>query len=324
MSEIKRRTRTGCLTCRARRVKCDERKPACNRCIIANVECAGYAPRRQIEVRAPNHRGASQSQQNSPADDNDGTVVDDEFQGSPQTQSNQSLGAGSTPSGPPSGPPPGPASGPSSGISALPALPRPQFRVDGLPLVGLPSNPRMSYRPCAAAREVLSYHQFFFRTAPMLFPADRLPFWRDRLCEEAWIIEYAQHGIQALGCMHRASLMTAMLGENDQNRGLDTKVIAVQAYTKALQELSGCLDEAEKAPDILTAVLVLLAYFEVNGVLEMNTRVWQVVAVANITWHRLNSALQATSRLLMAMSAQLTTTSQPSGLIHRFVSMTLR
>lgn len=60
--------------------------------------------------------------------------------------------------------------------------------------------------------------------------------------------------------------MIAMLGENDQNRGLDTKVIAVQAYTKALQELSGCLDEAEKSLDILTAVLVLMAYFEVSGV----------------------------------------------------------
>lgn len=106
----------------------------------------------------------------------------------------------------------------------------------------------------------------------MLFPADRLSFWRDRLCGEALIIEYAQRGILALGCMHRSSLMTAMLGENDQNRGLDTKVIAVQGYTKALQELSGSLDEAEKSLDILTAVLVLMAYFEVSGVLKMNTR----------------------------------------------------
>lgn len=264
MSEIKRRTRTGCLTCRARRVKCDERKPACNRCAIANVECAGYAPRRQIEVRAPSHRGASLSQQNSPADDHDG-IGDDEFRVSPQNLSSQSLGAGSTPSGPGSGP----ASGPSPSTSAQPALPRPQFRVDGLPLVGLPSNPRMSYRPCAAAREVLSYHQYFFRTSLMLFPADRLPFWRDRLCVEAWVLEYAQRTILALGCMHRASLMNAMLGEHDLSRGLDTKVIAIQGYTKALQELSGCLDEAEKGLDILTAVLVLMAYFEVSRVLKM-------------------------------------------------------
>ncbi|UKZ72902.1 hypothetical protein TrVFT333_000539 [Trichoderma virens FT-333] len=249
MSEIKRRTRTGCLTCRARRVKCDERKPACNRCTIANVECAGYAPKRHIEVRM-SHR-ASQSQQSSPADVVDDDVRSDRFQSSPQGP------PGSTPSGPPSGP----ASAPSTQPATC-TLPRPQFRHDGLPMVGLPSNPRLSQRPCAASREVLAYHQFFFRTLPMLFPADHLPFWRDRLCDEAWCIEYAQRGLLALGCMHRAALMISMLGENDQARGLDTKVIAVQAYTQALQELSSRLDEAEKSLEVLSAVLILMAYFE--------------------------------------------------------------
>lgn len=32
------RTRTGCLTCRARRIKCDEGLPVCKRCIIAKKE----------------------------------------------------------------------------------------------------------------------------------------------------------------------------------------------------------------------------------------------------------------------------------------------
>ncbi|RFU76781.1 hypothetical protein TARUN_5452 [Trichoderma arundinaceum] len=256
MSEIKRRTRTGCLTCRARRVKCDERKPACNRCTIANVECAGYAPKRQIEVRLPNRRGASHSQQNSPAGDS--SMIDDDDLRSEQFHVSPQGPPGSTPSGPPSGP----ASAPSAYAAPCAPFPRPQFRHDGLPLVGLPSNPRLSQRPCAASREVLAYHQFFFRTLPMLFPADHLPFWRDRLCDEAWCIEYAQRGLLALGCMHRAALMISMLGENDQNRGLDTKVIAVQAYTQALQELSSRLDEAEKSLDVLSAVLVLMAYFE--------------------------------------------------------------
>ncbi|KAK4075926.1 transcriptional regulator family: Fungal Specific TF [Trichoderma harzianum] len=249
MSEIKRRTRTGCLTCRARRVKCDERKPACNRCTIANVECAGYAPKRHIDVRMPQR--ASQSQQSSPADVEDDDVRSDRLHSSPQGP------PGSTPSGPPSGPASAPSTHPAACI-----LPRPQFRHDGLPLVGLPSNPRLSQRPCAASREVLAYHQFFFRTLPMLFPADHLPFWRDRLCDEAWCLEYAQRGLLALGCMHRAALMISMLGENDQARGLDTKVIAVQGYTQALQELSSQLDEAEKQLEVLSAVLVLMAYFE--------------------------------------------------------------
>lgn len=42
-----RRTRTGCLTCRRRRVKCDEAKPFCNRCRSANFVCGGYEPPRQ-------------------------------------------------------------------------------------------------------------------------------------------------------------------------------------------------------------------------------------------------------------------------------------
>ncbi|RAL06022.1 Zn(II)2Cys6 transcription factor domain-containing protein [Aspergillus ibericus CBS 121593] len=36
------RARTGCLTCKTRRVKCDEQKPVCKRCIAAKRHCAGY------------------------------------------------------------------------------------------------------------------------------------------------------------------------------------------------------------------------------------------------------------------------------------------
>ena len=49
----KRRRKTGCLTCRTRRVKCDERKPDCERCEAANVECAGYAEKRRVKIRRP-------------------------------------------------------------------------------------------------------------------------------------------------------------------------------------------------------------------------------------------------------------------------------
>lgn len=39
---IKRRTRTGCLTCRRRRIKCDERKPHCYNCERSKKLCLGY------------------------------------------------------------------------------------------------------------------------------------------------------------------------------------------------------------------------------------------------------------------------------------------
>ncbi|KAE9373944.1 hypothetical protein N431DRAFT_374634 [Stipitochalara longipes BDJ] len=38
----KPKTKTGCVTCKIRRVKCDEAKPTCNRCIKACIPCDGY------------------------------------------------------------------------------------------------------------------------------------------------------------------------------------------------------------------------------------------------------------------------------------------
>ncbi|KAL7934684.1 hypothetical protein V8C35DRAFT_34265 [Trichoderma chlorosporum] len=226
----KRRRRTGCLTCRARHVKCDERKPECERCEAGNIECAGYLPKKQVQVRGSQQRRGNRRVASS------------------VLNNTQSISPGS----------------PSSSASFGEALnyPHQLFRNDGLPLVGLPSNPRPSQRPLAGAREVLAYHQFLFRTLPILFPAEHMWFWRDRLCEEAWGIEYLYMMFSSLGSMHRAVLMKSMPGENDRDRGLDTKVIAIQSYTFALQELSRNFEEAKKTQDILIATLILMAYFE--------------------------------------------------------------
>ncbi|PHH76777.1 hypothetical protein CDD80_1227 [Ophiocordyceps camponoti-rufipedis] len=42
---IKKRTKTGCLTCRKRRIKCDENKPRCKNCVKSKRECEGYNQR---------------------------------------------------------------------------------------------------------------------------------------------------------------------------------------------------------------------------------------------------------------------------------------
>ncbi|RMZ78710.1 hypothetical protein DV737_g3752, partial [Chaetothyriales sp. CBS 132003] len=42
--EVKRRTKTGCLTCRKRRIKCDEGKPECRNCQKSKRHCLGYDP----------------------------------------------------------------------------------------------------------------------------------------------------------------------------------------------------------------------------------------------------------------------------------------
>ena len=37
-----RKSRSGCLTCKIRRVKCDETRPQCSRCLSAGRYCGGY------------------------------------------------------------------------------------------------------------------------------------------------------------------------------------------------------------------------------------------------------------------------------------------
>lgn len=41
----RKRTKTGCLTCRKRRIKCDEGRPTCNNCIKSKRQCEGYNQR---------------------------------------------------------------------------------------------------------------------------------------------------------------------------------------------------------------------------------------------------------------------------------------
>lgn len=63
-----RRTRTGCLTCRARRVKCDEQSPECRRCVAANIDCAGYEQRRVIIPVKASSTGSTRVQTSLPRD----------------------------------------------------------------------------------------------------------------------------------------------------------------------------------------------------------------------------------------------------------------
>ena len=56
-----RRVRTGCNTCRQRRIKCDEGRPVCDRCRTANFHCEGYEAVRRVELksRSSSRRDAS-------------------------------------------------------------------------------------------------------------------------------------------------------------------------------------------------------------------------------------------------------------------------
>ena len=59
---MNRRVRTGCATCRRRRIKCDENRPTCTRCRNANFLCEGYEkPQRVSPLKPPSHIVASAS-----------------------------------------------------------------------------------------------------------------------------------------------------------------------------------------------------------------------------------------------------------------------
>lgn len=215
----KRRRRTGCLTCRTRRVKCDERKPDCERCEVANIECTGYAEKRRVKTRHLGQITTTTEAQN--------------------------------------------------GGSSLPAsltkheYVQPKTREDGLPLMALPVNPNPFQRPHSRARDMLGYHQYLYRTSTVLFAPKSFHFWRDYLCEAAWETEWIFDAIVALGSMHRATLLFSKQDGSDRDRGLDTKIAAIQTYIRALEGVSREMNQSKNPTPLAVGVMILMAYIEV-------------------------------------------------------------
>lgn len=63
--QARRRTKTGCLTCRKRRIKCDETHPTCTNCIKSKRTCLGYDPNFRSLTHDDNYRPQYASQQAS-------------------------------------------------------------------------------------------------------------------------------------------------------------------------------------------------------------------------------------------------------------------
>ncbi|KAH7129207.1 hypothetical protein EDB81DRAFT_139836 [Dactylonectria macrodidyma] len=55
----KTRSKNGCLTCRIRKVKCDERRPRCQRCVKSSMKCEWLEPGRPLSARrTPSSKGS--------------------------------------------------------------------------------------------------------------------------------------------------------------------------------------------------------------------------------------------------------------------------
>lgn len=267
MRTRKQRARTGCLTCRARRVKCDEQKPDCRRCITANVACAGYEEQRVVvpinSTSFTNSRRQRQdalpsiSQVLSPRHSLPSTSEDP-----PTGQSLRSPGTSTTASD---------NTGMDSSHGSSNDMRDTAQSSDAVAqshqtqaLVAFPSVPRPGQSPSLGAKHILGFHQALLRTIPILFVPDSLHFWRDELFQEAWGCDYLYLTLISLGNVHRASLLAVSEDEGDQASSLSTKITAVQTYIEALEALSRSLDEAGNRPVLLVAVLALMAYFEVR------------------------------------------------------------
>ncbi|TVY13592.1 Transcriptional regulatory protein moc3 [Lachnellula arida] len=58
------KSRAGCITCKIRRVKCDETKPCCDKCVSTGRTCDGYKPPKELKVKK------SKRSKNNPAAEN--------------------------------------------------------------------------------------------------------------------------------------------------------------------------------------------------------------------------------------------------------------
>lgn len=58
-----KRTRSGCFTCRSRRIKCDETRPVCDRCKKGNRECVYPLPSNHPSRSGAKSKGYQQSQE---------------------------------------------------------------------------------------------------------------------------------------------------------------------------------------------------------------------------------------------------------------------
>ncbi len=64
--KMRKRTKTGCLTCRKRRIKCGEERPTCANCIKSKRQCEGYNQRVVFKPPIgdwPNHPGVVSTMQ---------------------------------------------------------------------------------------------------------------------------------------------------------------------------------------------------------------------------------------------------------------------
>lgn len=224
LSFRKTRARTGCLTCRRRRIKCDETKPECQRCRRANLVCEGYQSKRHVGSRSSCTSCASCASTSNSLSPNGQDFPQD----GPKSQIESNITTESTSS-----------------------------------LFGHPSDsiPDMESHPLGL--DVLAHYQYTLRTSDLLFDHEHIFFWRDRVLSLSWKIERLFDAVVALGGMHRALLLSEYPNcHYDVAEAKRAALSAYErAYCREFTRLDLW---RETCPDALIVLPLLLAYFEVG------------------------------------------------------------
>ncbi|KAI1133764.1 hypothetical protein F5Y10DRAFT_4789 [Nemania abortiva] len=88
---VRKRTKTGCLTCRKRRIKCDEGKPTCNNCLKSKRQCEGYNQRVIFKDPLGAFAGAPYGPIQYPAPSPQALIREQQLSAAQQRSSSQSL-----------------------------------------------------------------------------------------------------------------------------------------------------------------------------------------------------------------------------------------
>ncbi|KAI8629018.1 hypothetical protein F5Y19DRAFT_475578 [Xylariaceae sp. FL1651] len=88
---VRKRTKTGCLTCRKRRIKCDEGKPTCNNCVKSKRQCEGYNQRVIFKNPLGGFVGAPYGPTQYPTPSPQALVREQQLSAAQQRSSSQSL-----------------------------------------------------------------------------------------------------------------------------------------------------------------------------------------------------------------------------------------
>lgn len=229
----KQRAKTGCFSCRQRRVKCDEGRPNCERCRKANILCSGYEAPRTIPLKRS-------------IDLSNGPQLE-------RTVGSSSLSSGRSPDTL--------IEFEATAFTWTPVS-RPELRPPvGDDIGGENVRVGQSRRLHKRAQEALAYQQYTTRTTMALFHRGHLHFWNDYILTKAHELESVFDVVIALGAIHRAVLLMAR--EETKDLGVETQIMAFEAYGSALKQMhvicqeQNCVDRG-----LLVAVLLLLTYFE--------------------------------------------------------------